>query len=83
MADYNLRNIRTLLTEGFSDRELRRFCYDTIEFRSVYDELANLTGKASIIDVLLEYADRTLLLDQVLAWVKAKKPARYELHQPY
>lgn len=83
MADYILRNIRTLLTEGFSDRELRRFCYDTPEFRPVYDELADLTGKAAIVDVLLEYADRTLLLDRVLAWAKAAKPVRYELHQPY
>ncbi|MBE7468959.1 MAG: hypothetical protein DPW09_03360 [Anaerolineae bacterium] len=83
MADYILRNIRTLLTEGFSDRELRRFCYDTPEFRPAYDELADLTGKAAIIDALLEYADRSLLLDRVLAWAKAAKPARYELHQPY
>lgn len=80
MADYILRNIRTLLTEGFSDRELRRFCYDTPEFRPAYDELADLTGKAAIIDALLEYADRSLLLDRVLAWAKAAKPARYELY---
>ncbi len=80
---YNLQNIRTLLTEGFSDEQLRRFCFDEPAFRPVYDELAGLTGKAAIIDQLLEHADRTLQLDRILTWAKKQNPSRYERHKPY
>lgn len=52
---YNLTNIRTLLTKGFTDEELRRICFDVPDFRAVYDSLGRNTGKAEIIDRLLEY----------------------------
>jgi formylglycine-generating enzyme required for sulfatase activity len=80
---YNLQNIRTLLTEGFSDEQLRRFCYDLPEFRPVYDQLAQVTGKAAIIDRLLEHAERTLQLETLLAWAKENNPSRYQKHGPY
>jgi hypothetical protein len=80
---YNLKNIRILLNEGFTDEELRRLCYDEPEFRPVYDELAQETGKAKIIDRLLEYAERKLLLDFLLILAKQHNPARYKKHQPY
>lgn len=34
---YNLSNIRALLTEGFTDEDLRHLCYDISDFRPVYD----------------------------------------------
>jgi HEAT repeat protein len=80
---YHLSNIRTLLTEGFSDEELRRFCHDSHEFRPVYDQLAQVTGKDAIIDRLLEHADRTLQLEPLLAWAEQCNPDRYQLHRPY
>ncbi|MBE7551851.1 MAG: response regulator [Anaerolineales bacterium] len=80
---YNLRNIRTLLTEGFTDEELRRLCYDVPDFRQVYDSLAQDMGKGKIIDRLLEHAERKLKLDILLALAKDYNPARYEEHQPY
>ncbi len=83
MSDYNLVNIRTLLTEGFTDRELRRLCFDLPGFRPVYDSLAANTGKAEIIDRLLEDADRSLQLPRLLALAKERNPARYEAHRPY
>jgi hypothetical protein len=54
---YNLKNIRALLTKGFTVEELRRLCYDNQEFRPVYDQLAQNTGKAELIDKLIEYTD--------------------------
>jgi hypothetical protein len=83
MADYNLKNIRALLIEGFSDSELRRFCYDIPEFRPVYHELAQYSGKADIVDKLIEYAERQGLMDSLLAWAKESNPTRYKTHQPY
>jgi hypothetical protein len=83
VRSYNLKNIRTLLTEGFTEEELRRLCYDVAEFRPVYDQLAQNTGKARIVDYLLEYAERKLLLEVLLTLVKTQIPARYDRHQPY
>lgn len=80
---YHLKKIRTLLIEGFTAEELRRFCYDTPIFRPVYDELAQSTGKAEIVDHLIEYADQKFLLEKLLALVKVRNPARYEKYQPY
>lgn len=80
---YNLKNIRALLTEGFTDEELRRLCYDEPAFRPVYDQLAQETGKMKIIDHLLEYAERKLKLDHLLTLVKEHNPTRYEKYKPY
>ncbi|NJN99411.1 MAG: hypothetical protein HC875_37595 [Anaerolineales bacterium] len=80
---YNLENIRTLLTEGFTAEELRRLCYDEADFKPVYDQLAQNTGKAAIIDLLLEYAARKLKMEALLGWAKAHNPAMYAEHQPY
>ncbi len=80
---YKLDNIRTLLTAGFTDRQLRRFCFDTTDFRPVHDQLAQNTGKDEIIDLLLGHADRTLKIEIVLNWARHHNPARYESHKPY
>ncbi len=82
--EYNLRNIRALLNEGFSEGELVTFCFDTPEFRPVYyDQLARNTGKAKLIDQLIEYADQKRRIGILLAWAKKANPARYRYHMPY
>ena len=80
---YYTKNIRALLTEGFTDKELRRFCYDVSEFKPVYNQLAENTGKAEIIDRLIEFAEQKLLVELLLAQAKEHNPGRYEQHQPY
>lgn len=83
IIEYRLANIRELLTKGFSDTDLRSFCFDQPEFREVYEQLAEQTGKEEIISLLMEYADQNLLFDVLLAWAKERNPARYKRHQPY
>lgn len=83
MIRYKLENIRALLTEGFTDEELRRLCYDVPNFRPVYNQLAWNTGKAEIVDRLLEYSEQKKQLDALLELIKERNPARFEEHQPY
>ncbi|MBE7552702.1 MAG: hypothetical protein HS126_16655 [Anaerolineales bacterium] len=83
ITEYHLANIRGLLTKGFSDTELRNFCFDQPEFQEVYEQLAEQTGKEEIISLLMEHADQNLLFDVLLAWAKERNPARYKRHQPY
>ena len=81
--EYNLRNIRTLLIEGFTDEELRRFCCETPGFKPVCHELASTMGKDDIAGKVIEYSAQKLKVDLVLAWAKENNPARYEKHGPY
>lgn len=82
-STYNWSNIRELLSEGFSAEQLRTFCHDHASFRPVHDQLNDQTGKGRIVTLLLEYVDRHLLVDELLAWVEQTNSRRYEIHQPY
>ncbi len=80
---YILGNIRTLLTEALNEEELRRKCYDDSAFRPVYDKFARSTNKPEMIDMMLEHAEKMMLIDALLDWVKTQNKSRYEKHAPY
>lgn len=83
---YILKNIRALLTEltaALSETELRQLYFDLPEFKPVHQQLARSQGKIEIIDRLLEYAEQTLQLDDLLALARENNRALYEKHQPY
>jgi hypothetical protein len=82
-VSYSWKSIRTLLIEGFTVEELRRLCFDTTEFRPVFDQLSQNGSLADTVDHLLEYANQKLRVETLLAWAKEHNPARYEQHQPY
>jgi hypothetical protein len=80
---YDLSKIRELLTEGFSEQELRRFCFEVPDFRDAYEELGQNISKVEIIAQLLPYTERRVLFEKLLAWAKEINPIRYEQYQPY
>jgi hypothetical protein len=80
---YNLKNIRILLIEGFTEEELRDLCFYEADFRDVHDRCAKSIGKAEIARQLIEYAEQKNLLDTLLILAKQYNPARYEQDQPY
>lgn len=80
---FNIKNIRALLTEGFTDIELRRFCYDQAKFRVVYEQFSQNMGKDVIIDKIIDYAERKELFEILLEWAEAENPGRHQNHQPY
>lgn len=80
---YRLGNIRRLLKEGFTEGELRDFCFDTPDFRAVYDRLAENTSPDGIVRQILGHADRTENIEFLLDWAREKNPIKYNLYQPY
>lgn len=80
---YHLENIRRLLNEGFTAAELRRLCYDDFLFRAVYDQLADNTGKAEIIDRLLEFSEQKMQMETLLDKVEVRNPRRFKKYQLY
>ena len=82
--NYNLNNIKTLLTKGFSEEELRDLCFFEIKFRPVYDLLPPNNGnKRKIVRLLIGYAVQKGLLNDLLAWAAQATPVIYEQYQPY
>lgn len=80
---FNLKNIRTLLNEGFTDQELRRFCFDDAKFKPVYDQFALSTGKDVIVSRIIEYAEQKELTEILLNWAEKHNPGKYRKYQPY
>lgn len=83
ITHYILENIRILMIEGFSDEELRSFCFDRPDFKPVHNQLSEGTGKSQIVQRLVEHAYRKELFNPLLLWAKEKNPAKYKKHQPY
>lgn len=81
--NFNLKNIRAFLTDGFSDEELRHLCYDNPDFRPVYEQLAQEMGKGKVIQKLIEYSERKGLIETLLVVGKELNPAKYAEHRPY
>lgn len=82
-AAYIWPNIRTLLTDGFTEVELRQFCFDWPDFKPLYPQLAQNSSLSDIIQQVLDYAERTAKTEILLTWARDHNPARFEAHQPY
>jgi hypothetical protein len=81
---YNLKNIRDLLVEGFSEHDLRdALCFYEASFRPLYDQLSQQADKEAITQQIIDYAVRHLEVDSLLSWARQKNPRRYERHRPY
>ena len=74
---HDLRRIRRLLTDAFTDAELRQLCYDTPSFRPVYEQFSTGMSKTDMIQRLLEFSERKGLLDELLALAQEEAPDRY------
>ncbi len=77
--EYNLAQIRTLITEAYDDEELTIFCSD--HFREVVDRFGSGMGKREKAFLLVEYCYRHEALDTLLKKVKAERPQKYETYR--
>lgn len=80
---YNNKNIRTLLVEGFSEQDLREFCFDEKDFQPLYKQLPQEAGKNKIALLILDFAIRNLKVEKLLEWAESRNRTRYEKHSPY
>src|SRR6185503_18143423 len=80
---YFYKNIRALLTTGFTDEDLRILCFEEPEFRAVYENWPRGASRATFVQDLIDRAERRVQLDHLLELAKEQNPAQYRLHQPY
>jgi hypothetical protein len=77
--DYDLGAISELLTRAFMDeKDLRRFLRRRKEFQAVLRLVSVDAGLSDHVDVLIEYCETRLLLDELLAAIQEENPRQYE-----
>jgi formylglycine-generating enzyme required for sulfatase activity len=75
--DHNIATIHQLLLAAFTPEELRRFCYKRPTFRPIVDLFGPGLGFTDMVDRVVEYCDRHVLLDQLLTEVAQTNPRQY------
>jgi len=78
---YNLAAIRSLILSAFTPKELWRFCADRPSFREAIIQFGVNPSLADMADVLLEYCETRLLLDELLAAIHESNPRQFERYQ--
>jgi hypothetical protein len=78
---YDLKKIKALLTEVFTDDELVCLCYD--HFTPVYEHFKQRPSKAQLINQLITHADQNSLLETLLDLIKKHNRTIYEKYQPH
>jgi len=76
---YNLRAVRRLIAEGFSDGELTTFCHDY--FGEVIEYFGSGMSKNDKVLQLVTYCDRREELESLLEKVQAERPKKYEKYE--
>lgn len=72
---YHTAAIRSLLYSAFEDEELMAFVYDY--FRPLYKQITPSMSTNQKIQMLIEYADKNGLLDELLDAIARQKPRHY------
>jgi formylglycine-generating enzyme required for sulfatase activity len=77
IEEYDLTTIRDMLRVGFDAKELRRFCQDRAIFRPVDALFGPKYSLDDMIDTLLDYSMRQLLLRELLSGFEEYNPRQY------
>ncbi len=80
---YHFQNIRSLLLQGFSEKDLRKFCRYAPEFQTLLPGLSDSAPLDDIVDKIIDFANRKLLVDALLQWANKENPRRYAECRPY
>lgn len=79
--DYNFAQIRQLLTNVFYNEDLSDFTMD--HFPQVYNSYSQGQSKAQKIRLLIDFAQRTMRMEELLEKIKQHAPQLYEKYAPY
>ena len=74
-SEYDLQVARELLSAAFSDEEVTTLAFD--RFRAVYEEIGGGMSKGDKIRRVVDWCERNLQMDVLLAEVKRRNPNQY------
>jgi hypothetical protein len=79
----DLKQISTLLKEGFSVNELLEFCFGSTRYKPIHDNWSASGTRDELVRLILDFGHRKLILDELIDYAKQHNPNRYEMYQPY
>jgi hypothetical protein len=74
-SGYDLQAVRELLSAAFSDEEIVTLAFD--RFRAVYEDISGAMSKGDKIRRLVDWCDKQVRMDSLLAEVKRRNPKQY------
>jgi len=80
--EYDIANIRELLTAAFTAKQLHRFCYDRPTFQPVVGEFAPDHGLTDMVDQVIDHCQTHLLWNELLTDVALVRSRQYARFQP-
>jgi hypothetical protein len=85
--DYDISAIRRLIRQAFTAQELQRFCRDRPHLRPILSELGPGFSFEEMIETVISYCHRRILLAALLADIREHNPEQYaryadEIHSP-
>lgn len=78
-TSYDTAAISDLLLAAFSPEDLRRLCRDNEPLRPILHHLSPKHSLLEMVDSVIDYCERMLTFDELLAAVAAVRPRRYAL----
>jgi hypothetical protein len=72
---YDIAIIRELVEAAFSEEDLSNFCFD--HYFSVYEQFTAGQTKSTRVRLLITYAEKNNLIDDLLTRIKQKNPHKY------
>jgi hypothetical protein len=78
VQQYEARVVASLVGDAFTDRELRRFCRDRALFSPLLSHLGSDWSLERLVDTVVEYCQRQVLVAELLSEVRACNPRQYE-----
>ena len=80
---YHRAHLRKLYLEAFTTQELQEYVYDHPGFHDLAKQLPEPVSHSQIVLALLQYAERRLLIEELLSWARQRRRALYEQYRPY
>jgi hypothetical protein len=80
-GEVNTGVLRQLLLAAFDDEDFTNFCFD--HFPEVHNRFSGGMGRSSKVQELIDYCQRRLLFDKLLALVQSENPAQYQKFSPH
>jgi hypothetical protein len=79
----DLKRIYDVLVEGFNKNELLDLCFSLPSFKDFDKNRSGSEAHNEVARSIVDLANRRLLIEDLLDYVKEHDPRRYDIHKPY
>ncbi|MCP4990847.1 MAG: hypothetical protein GY928_33840 [Colwellia sp.] len=81
-GSFNFGVVRYLIVKGYGCMEIRNITYNP-KFEALKPQITNVHSISSLSDLVVEFASRRMLMNELLTYLKGLNPNMYESMGPY